>query len=89
MSMATACERTTSMNGIRALVFDIFGTLVDWRGGMIDQSDGANGMAEAARRRHIRAHDERDLRKGIADAASARDLAPRIGLATDNEDERR
>ena len=23
------------MNGIRALVFDMFGTLVDWRGGMI------------------------------------------------------
>ena len=23
------------MNGIRALVFDTFGTLVDWRGGMI------------------------------------------------------
>jgi len=23
------------MNGIRALVFDVFGTLVDWRGGMI------------------------------------------------------
>ena len=23
------------MNGIRALIFDTFGTLVDWRGGMI------------------------------------------------------
>jgi hypothetical protein len=37
------------MNGIRALVFNTFGTLVDWRGGMIDQSDLLNAFHSPSR----------------------------------------
>ncbi|HEX6723120.1 MAG TPA: haloacid dehalogenase type II [Burkholderiaceae bacterium] len=33
----------TALHGIRALVFDVFGTLVDWRGGVARESQAALG----------------------------------------------
>jgi len=90
------------MNEVRALLFDTFGTLVDWRTGLITQLEqwGAahnltadwNGLALAWRRDHVPALAEvRTGQREWADldalqAETMGTLAPKFGLPTLSDD---